>query len=64
MRHALYRNNFLTLVHSDRVAVPAKPKPGAGLVRWIARRWDLVGVLALLGSSAAYGAYALTHLGL
>jgi hypothetical protein len=64
MRHALYGNNFLTLVHLDRATVPAKPKPGAGLVRWITRRWDLVGVLALLGSSGAYGVYALTHLGL
>ena len=64
MRHALYRNNFLTLVHLDKAAAPAKPKPGAGLVRWVAHRWEMVGVLALLGSSAAYGAYALTHLGL
>ena len=36
---------------------------GTGLVRWMARRWDLVGVLALMGSSAAYGAFALAHLG-
>lgn len=64
MRRALYRNNFLTLVHLDRAAVPVKPKPGAGLARWVSQRWELVGVLALLGSSAAYGVYALTHLGL
>ena len=62
-KNNLYENNFLTLVHLDRVTIPAKPKPGAALVRWIVRQWDLVGVLALLGSSAAYGAYALTHLG-
>ena len=64
MRHALYGNNFLTLVHLDRAPVPAKPKPSAGFVRWLAHRWDLVGVVALIGSSAAYGVYALAHLGL
>ena len=63
MRHALYGNNYLTLVHLDREVVPAKLKPGAGVGRWLAHRWDLVGVLALLGSSAAYGVYTLTHLG-
>ena len=36
-------------------------KPGAELVRWIARKWDLVGVLTLLGSSTAYGVFALAH---
>ena len=36
----------------------------AGLLRWVARKWDLVGVLALMGSSAAYGVYALAHPGL
>ena len=64
MRHALYGNNFLTLVHLDSAAVPVKPKPGAGFGRWLAHQWDLVGVVALIGSSAAYGVYALTHLGL
>lgn len=64
MRHALYGNNFLTLVHLDRTTAPAKPKPSTGLVRWIAHRWDLVGMLALIGSSAAYAMYALAHLGL
>ena len=34
---------------------------GAELVRWIARKWDLVGVLTLLGSSTAYGVFALAH---
>ena len=64
MRHALYGNNALTLVHLDRAIVPAKPKPGAGFVQWLAHRWDMVGMAALMGSSAAYGVYALAHLGL
>ena len=34
------------------------------VLRWVARKWDLVGVVALMGSSAAYGVYALAHLGL
>ena len=36
----------------------------AALVQWVARRWEMVGVLALMGSSATYGVFALTHLGL
>jgi len=33
------------------------------LGRRVAQCWDLVGVLALMASGAAYGAFALTHLG-
>ena len=36
----------------------------AALVQWVARQWEMVGVLALMGSSAIYGVFALTHLGL
>ena len=36
----------------------------AGLARRVAGRWDLAGVLTLMGSSAAYGVFALLHLGL
>ncbi len=65
MRHAVYGNNPLTLIQTDRPARTGTAKPGAGRVRgrvrWIFRQWDLVGVLALMGSSAAYGVYALTH---
>ena len=32
------------------------------LRRHLARRWDLYGILTLMGSSAAYAAYALAHL--
>ena len=37
---------------------------GKAVVRWVARRWEMIGVLALMGSSATYGVFALTHLGL
>ncbi len=33
------------------------------LRRTLARRWDLLGVLSLMASSAAYGVYALTGTG-
>jgi len=42
----------------------ANAPKAAGLVRWAAARWELVGVLTLMGSSAAYGAFALAHVGL
>lgn len=70
MRHAVYGNNpltliHLTLIHTGQTARTQTAKPGAGLWRglgrWIARHWDLAGVLTLMGSSAAYGVYALTH---
>ena len=35
----------------------------SGLVRWAAARWDMVGVLALMAASTAYGVAALAHLG-
>lgn len=41
----------------------AMGKSRVDMVRWIARWWDLVGVLALLGASAACGVFSLTHLG-
>ncbi len=36
----------------------------ASLAQRVAQRWDLVGVLMLMGSSAVYGAFALAHVGL
>ncbi len=65
MQQAIYNNIHIN--NSGRTASAATTGTaahGAGLGRWIARRWDLVGVLALMGSSAAYGAFALAHLGL
>lgn len=48
---------------TGRAANANAPK-AAGLVRWAAARWEMVGVLALMGSSAAYGVFALAHVGL
>ena len=31
----------------------------SGLGRWVAQSWELVGVLALMAASAAYGLFAL-----
>ena len=36
----------------------------ARVLRWVNHKWDLVGVLTLMGASAAYGVFALMHLGL
>ena len=65
MQQALYNNSSLS--NSGRTAIAATAGTaahGTGVVRWVARRWDMVGVLALMGSSAAYGILALAHLGL
>ncbi len=64
MQQALY-NNTVSISNPAQTAdvTPAGTATrGAGMVRWIVRRWDLVGVLALMGSSAAYGVFALAHL--
>lgn len=62
-------NYTIGISHSDRAAGAVKTTARtashrAGVARWIACRWDMVGVLALMGSSAAYGMAALAHLGL
>ena len=59
MQQAIYST---IRIQTNSVGVSA-PKT-AGLLRWVARRWDLVGVLTLMGSSAAYGVFALAHVGL
>ncbi len=62
MQQALYNSiNNVSSSNLGRTAI-APMVNGAGLVRWIAHRWDLVGVLALIVSDAAYGLFALTHL--
>lgn len=60
---------LITLRSGSGRAAPAGTGPDqAGRGRWIARQWsrnwDLIGVLALMASSAAYALFALTHLGL
>lgn len=43
---------------------PPSTSQTAVVLRWVSQKWDLVGVLLLIGSSAAYGVFALMHLGL
>ena len=71
MQQAIYNNSSISNIssssNSGRTASADTTETaahGAGIVRWIARRWDLVGVLTLMGSSAAYGVFALAHVGL
>ena len=49
---------------SNPAAATGTTQRGAAVVRWVARRWELAGVLALMGSSAAYGVFALGRLAL
>ena len=64
MQQAIYNNNISSSGRTASADTTETAAHGAGIVRWIARRWDLVGVLTLMGSSAAYGMFALAHLGL
>lgn len=59
MQQALY--NHISISNPSAAGTAQR---GTALVRWVAHRWELAGVLALMGSSAAYGVFALTHLGL
>ncbi len=63
MQQAIYNNSINGARTQNTGLTTAAARP-SGLARWVAGRWDLVGVLALMGSSAAYGAFALAHLGL
>jgi len=58
---AVYNPSF----HSAAViAAPVANTPWMPrLRRTLARRWDLLGVLSLMASSAAYGVYALVGTG-
>ncbi len=35
---------------------------GMGIIRWVGRKWDLVGIVTLMASSTAYGLFALANL--
>jgi hypothetical protein len=63
MQQAIYnstiRNSGSTIRNSGSTANTAKD--GAGLVRWVARKWDMAAVVALMGTSAAYEVFALAH---
>ncbi len=60
---AVYSPSF----HSAVIAAPAANTPwmprAARLWRTLARKWDLIGVLSLMASSAAYGVCALAGTG-
>ena len=65
MQQAIYNSidsTINSIRNSGRTANTAKDK--SGLVRWIARKWDIVAVVALMGASAAYEVFALAHTGL
>lgn len=69
MQQAIYNTiSNVSIQNTGRTATTAKTgetaSPAAGVLRWVSRKWDLVGVVALMGSSAAYGVFALAHLGL
>ena len=67
MQQAIYNSTInsngiaIQTTKTDKTVTAARR---ASLLQRIARRWDMVGVLALMGSSAAYGVFALAHLGL
>ncbi len=61
MQQTIY--NTIRIQNTNQTTTTPAARP-IGLLRWVARKWDLVGVLALMGSSAAYGLFALAHLGL
>jgi hypothetical protein len=69
MQQAIYNsinstiyNSGSTIRNSGSTANTAKD--GARLAQWIARKWDMAAVVALMLSSATYGVFALAHSGL
>lgn len=56
---AVYNPSFRSVAATPAANTPWMPRAA----RTLARRWDLVGVLSLMASSAAYGIYALAHTG-
>ena len=63
MQQAIYNS---TTINGNDFAIPATKTATttarrASLARRIARRWDMVGVLALMGSSAVYAVFAIAH---
>jgi hypothetical protein len=62
MQQAIYTslNETINTLNTARHAAPRRTT----LRRHLALKWDLYGVLTLLASTAAYGAFALAHTGL
>ena len=59
---AVYSPSFNAAVTAPAANMPWMPR-AARLRRTLARKWDLIGVLSLMASSAVYGVYALAGAG-
>ena len=59
---AVYSPSFSAAAVTVANNTPWMPRAARAL-RTLARRWDMVGVLVLMASSAAYGVYALAGTG-
>ena len=59
---AVYNPSFNAAAVAAPSNTPWMPRAARAL-RTLARRWDMVGVLGLMASSAAYGVYALAGTG-
>ena len=64
MQQSIYNNISIRSNIDVQTKQPGKTSTAARVLRWVSHKWDLVGVLTLMGASAAYGVFALTHLGL
>ena len=61
MQQAIYNSITIQTNRTDTATTTGSRR--TNLVRRIAQTWDLAGVLALMASGAAYGVYALAHVG-
>ena len=59
---AVYNPSFNAAASAVTNNTPWMPR-AARLLRTLARQWDMVGVLGLMASSAAYGVFALAATG-
>lgn len=64
MQQAIYNNISIQANVGVQIKPAVKTNRVACILRWVGHKWDLVGVVTLMGTSAAYGVYALAHLGL
>lgn len=62
MQQSIYNSIALQTAKTNKTSVTGSRR--TGMARRLARSWDLYGALALMGSGAAYGVFALAHLGL
>ena len=60
MQQAIYNSNNIT-IQATNTAKTAATTRLASLTRRIAQRWDMIGVLALMTSSATYAVFAIAH---